>query len=92
MPAEIMDMDIEIEKKSKKVTFSPTITYYKTYSRKQYDRSSIRSTIYQRMRREITDFEWRKIFVDLNTYKSNEMIVHPSAKTNNSISKIPPII
>lgn len=82
-------MDIEKTSKSKKVTFSPDIICYKTYSRKQYDRSSIRSTIYQRMRREINDFEWRKIFVDLNNYKTNEMIVHPNAKSNNSISNIP---
>lgn len=76
-------MEIDIDRTTKKVTFSSKIVYHKTYSRKQYDRSSISSTIYQRMRREINDFEWRKIFVDLNNYKANEMIVHPSAKYTN---------
>lgn len=89
MSYEYDPMDIDSPKpKQKKVSFSENITYHETYSRKQYDRSCIYSAMYLRCRRKISDFEWRKIFVDLNRYKLQEMDVHPLTKNNISVTKI----
>ena len=83
-------MDIDV-KPYKKVHFCETIEVRYTYSREIYDRSVIDSTIVLRNRRQVNDFEWRKLFIELNQFKLYEMQVHPDSKQNTNISRIPSI-
>jgi hypothetical protein len=77
--------------KRKKVSFSETIEIKYTYSHEVYDRSVINSPSFLRSRRLLNDFEWRKIFIELNQFKIYEMQIHPDSKNYTSIAKIPSI-
>ena len=83
-----MDIDIKIPKK---VHFSEVVEVRYTYSREVYDRSVIDSVVVLRNRHKVNDFEWRKLFIELNQFKIYEMRVHPNSKENTILSKIPPI-
>jgi hypothetical protein len=57
---------------------------YLTYSREEYDRSSIDHVLYRRAYKRITDEEMNAIYVNLDLYKLYEMPVHKSSFKNNS--------
>ena len=57
---------------------------YVTYSREEYDRSSIDHVLYRRAYRRISDDEMNSIYVNLDLYKLYEMPVHKSSFKNNS--------
>jgi hypothetical protein len=57
---------------------------YLTYSREEYDRSSIDHVLYRRAYKRITDEEMKAIYVNLDLYKLYEMPVHKSSFKNNS--------
>lgn len=56
---------------------------YITYSRDEYDRSSIDHVLYRRAYRRISDDEMQSIYVNLDLYKLYEMPVHKSSLHNN---------
>lgn len=56
---------------------------YITYSRQEYDRSSIDHVLYRRAYRRISDEEMNAIYVNLDLYKLYEMPVHKSSFKNN---------
>lgn len=95
MAMDAMDaMDIDSEPyadKRKKVRFSETIEIKYTYSCDVYDRSVIHSPSFLRSKRLLNDFDWRKIFIELNQFKIYEMQIHPDSKNYTSIAKIPSI-
>lgn len=55
---------------------------YNTYSILEYDRIPIDSILYLRCYKKISDYEWLKIFENLNYYKTREMIVHKESVEN----------
>jgi len=57
---------------------------YITYSKDEYDRSSIDHVLYRRAYRRISDQEMNAIYVNLDLYKLYEMPVHKSSFKNNS--------
>lgn len=57
---------------------------YITYSREEYDRSSIDHVLYRKAYRRISDDEMNSIYVNLDLYKLYEMPVHKSSFKNNS--------
>jgi hypothetical protein len=57
---------------------------YITYSREEYDRSSIDHVLYRRAYRRISDDEMNSIYVNLDLYKLYEMPVHKTSFKNNS--------
>lgn len=59
-------------------------TVYRTYSREEYDRTSIDHVLYRRAYRRISDEEMNTIYVNLDLYKLYEMPVHKSSFKNNS--------
>lgn len=77
-----------LSQKKKTVRFSEKVEYNCTYTKKEYDRSPIYSTIYLKCMKRITPFEWRKIFVELNKYKLYEMEIHPKSKGNIQFAKL----
>jgi len=61
----------------KKVTFElEKNKIYNVYSKYEYDRTQIDSTLYQYCYKKISDFEWLKIKIELHIYKTQEMPVH----------------
>lgn len=84
-----MDIDDIYISKPKQVRFSETVEIKYTYSREVYDRSIIDSAMVLKSRRQLNDFEWRRIFIELNQFKIYEMRIHPDSKKNTSLSKIP---
>lgn len=56
---------------------------YITYSRQEYDRSSIDHVLYRRAYRRISDEEMNAIYINLDLYKLYEMPVHKSSFKNN---------
>jgi hypothetical protein len=61
----------------KSVTFDfSKNTLHETYHNDDYDRGAYMLTLWQRCRKEITDEQWRDMFVELNNYKMTEMTVH----------------
>jgi hypothetical protein len=71
---------------SKKVTFNLNNIVYTTYSSEEYDRHIIECVLYRRSYNKISDYEWNKIFIELNNYKTNEMIVHKDSIQNIKLS------
>lgn len=61
--------------KIKKCVFNDIITIHPTYSKKEYDRSQIDSTIYKKCYQRISEEKWKEILFKLQMYK-NEMILH----------------
>ncbi len=61
---------------------------YTTYSSIEYDRFQIESIIYMKSYNRITPTEWKKLFIELNEYKLNEMISHEDSVKNIQIYKI----
>jgi hypothetical protein len=55
---------------------------FTTYSIDEYDRFSIDSILYLKCYNKITDDDWNKVFVELNDYKTKEMVVHNSSICN----------
>lgn len=55
---------------------------YNTYSILEYDRIPIDSILYLRCYKKISDYEWFKIFENLNYFKTREMIVHKESVEN----------
>jgi hypothetical protein len=51
-------------------------TLHETHHDDDYDRSADMWTLWKRSRNEITDKQWRDIFIELNQYKMSEMVVH----------------
>jgi hypothetical protein len=49
---------------------------FTTYSIDEYDRLPIDSILYLKCYNKITDDEWNKVLVELNDYKTREMVVH----------------
>jgi hypothetical protein len=56
---------------------------YITYSRQEYDRSSIDHVLYRRAYRRISNEEMNAIYINLDLYKLYEMPVHKSSFKNN---------
>lgn len=86
---EFIDDPMDIDPIPKKVRFCETVQVGYTYSRESYDRSVGESAVVLRNTKKLNDFEWRRIFIELNQFKIYEMIIHPSSKNNTCISKIP---
>ncbi len=61
---------------------------YITYSSLDYDRFQIDSILYQKGYRRISNEDWINIFILLNKYKCNEMIVHKDSIKNTSLANI----
>lgn len=55
---------------------------FEVYSITEYDRIPIDSCLYLRCYRKISDEDWRNVFIKLNYYKTNEMIVHEDSVCN----------
>ena len=62
--------------KQKVCRFSDNNIVYTTYSRDEYDRLPIDSTIYKKTLNKIPLTEWNNIIKSLILYKKYEMIVH----------------
>jgi len=62
--------------KQKVCRFSDNNIVYTTYSRDEYDRLPIYSTIYKKTLNKIPLTEWNNIIKSLILYKKYEMIVH----------------
>ena len=65
-----------INKTKKVCRFSDNNIIYTTYSRDEYDRLPIDSTIYKKTLNKIPLTEWNNIVNSLFLYKKYEMIVH----------------
>lgn len=73
----------------KSVTFNENNNkIYITYSSLDYDRFQIDSILYQKGYRRISNEDWINIFILLNKYKCNEMIVHKDSIKNTSLANI----
>lgn len=67
----------------KKVSFNMDKTQVlTTYSNEEYDRTPIDSVVYLRTLQRINQEDWNNIFIDLNKYKTQEMIVHKDSINN----------
>lgn len=55
---------------------------YETYSMDEYDRLPIDSILYLYGYNKVTQQEWIAVHVELNKFKSTEMIVHKSSIQN----------
>ncbi len=55
---------------------------FTTYSVDEYDRLPIDSILYLKCYNKITDNDWNKALVELNDYKTREMVVHNSSICN----------
>jgi len=62
--------------KSKVVRFNSIPTVHSTYSSDEYDRFIIDSILYMWCLKRVSTEEWLQVFIELNSYKMNEMIVH----------------
>ena len=49
---------------------------YSAYSKAEYNRMPIDSILYLRCYRKISDVDWNNMLMQLNYYKTNEMLVH----------------
>lgn len=58
---------------------------YNTYSINEYDRSPIDYVLYYKYYNKISHENWNKILVELNLYKSKEMVVHKSSICNTKL-------
>jgi hypothetical protein len=81
-------MDID-SKPVKNVTFSETVKIGYTYNKEEYDRKSIDSILLLKSKNQISSFQWRQVFVELNQFKIYEMPIHPDSKPNTNLCKIP---
>lgn len=52
---------------------------YVTYSKDEYDRLPIDSILYLYGYKRVSVEEWNNVFIEVNEYKCNEMIVHKSS-------------
>jgi hypothetical protein len=72
---------------SKQVKFDLTQNKtFTTYSKKEYDRHQIDSTLYLYNYHKISQIEWIKIQYDLHLYKTKEMHVHIDSIHNTKIN------
>ena len=55
---------------------------YTTYSHKEYNRYQIDSILYQKAYNRIKFEEWQRIWLELNLFKIDEMIVHKDSLKN----------
>ncbi len=53
-----------------------------TYSHDEYDRTQIDSAVYLHTLQRINKEEWNSIFIELNNYKTHEMLVHKDSINN----------
>ena len=58
---------------------------YTTYSISEYDRSPIDYVLYLKYYNKISDKKWNEMLVELNSYKSTEMVVHKSSICNTKL-------
>ena len=66
-----------------KVTFDlESNKIFTTYSIDEYNRLPIDSILYLKCYNKVTDDEWDKLLVELNNYKTREMVVHNSSICN----------
>lgn len=68
----------------KKVSFNLNFKTHVTYSRDEYDRSSIDHVLYRRSYNKISDDEMNAIYVNLDLYKIYSMPVHIDSLCNNN--------
>jgi hypothetical protein len=72
---------------SKQVKFDLTQNkVFTTYSKQEYDRHQIDSTLYLYNYQKISQVEWIKIQYDLHLYKTKEMPVHIDSIHNTKIN------
>jgi len=55
---------------------------FTTYSIDEYDRLQIESILYLKCYNRVTDDEWDDVLIELNDYKTREMVVHNSSICN----------
>jgi hypothetical protein len=55
---------------------------YITYSSEDYDRSTIDCILKMKLYGRVTAQEWEQIWIDLNEYKTTEMIHHKTSINN----------
>lgn len=55
---------------------------FEAYSIKEYDRIPIDSSLYLRCYKKISDDDWRRVFLNLNYYKTTQMLVHEDSVCN----------
>lgn len=67
---------------TKKISFAKNPFFYVTYSKDEYDRSSIDSLLYKKCLNRITHYEWIFELRELDYYKTSIMIVHKSSLRN----------
>ncbi len=60
----------------KKVNFNENITYYKTYSCDEYDRTPVDSLLTKFLKKEIMFEEYVQAIKKLNSFKISEMLIH----------------
>lgn len=67
----------------KKVTFASTNKIFTTYSKDEYDRSTIDYLLYRRSSRKVSNQEWTQMYVLLDIFKLYQMSVHKDSFKNN---------
>lgn len=73
-------------KKHKTVSFNlDNNIVFETYSKDDYDRRQIYSTLWRKAYNRITFQEWRSIYESLNKFKCEEMIIHKDSIGNINI-------
>lgn len=60
-------------------------TIHEVYSEDEYDRHQIDSILYLKCYKRINQNEWSDIFIKLNYYKMEEMIVHKESLKNTKL-------
>lgn len=61
-------------------------TIHYTYSKQEYDRFQIDSSLYLYSYKKISDIDWIKLKIDLYIYKKNEMLVHIDSIHNTNLN------
>jgi hypothetical protein len=74
---------MEDVRQSKNVHFNlDSNVTYQTWSSDEYDRTSIDFVLLRRVHNKIDHNQWINIFVSLNDYKCNSMVVHKRSISN----------
>lgn len=70
----------------KTVTFDLTRnTIHETFSKDDYDRSIISCILYLKTCKRVSNEEWSQLWMDLNDYKCNEMVVDKASIYNTKL-------
>jgi hypothetical protein len=78
-----------ITKANRKVSFDLSKNNtFETFSKDEYDRHQIESTLLKKCYNRLTQVEWKTIFQQLNKFKCEEMLVHKDSIDNLNIHQL----